>query len=140
MEEFNLGKPFFLSLAKNPAGFNQSLRAVLTDSRRKDVIIIINDGPNDGRDVSWIWDVDFERLKNESVASITVLGERALDIALRFKYSDQSFKIAENFADAARETAASGEEVCYVLVNYTALFPAKNALEKIQKSLGRGRV
>src|SRR5699024_4079624 len=51
-----------LNLAKNPAGFNQNISAVMTDIAPKDIIILINDNSQDGTHVSWLWDVDFDRL------------------------------------------------------------------------------
>ena len=52
-----------LNLAKNPAGFNQNISAVMQDdSSGRILIIAINDNAQDGRDVSWLWDVDFDRL------------------------------------------------------------------------------
>ena len=50
-----------LNLAKNPAGFNQNISAVMQDTAPKDVIITINDNAQDGRDISWLWDVDFDQ-------------------------------------------------------------------------------
>ena len=62
MQEYKFNKPVILSLSKNPAGFNQAIATVNTDKRKKDVIIAINDKANDGRDVSWLWDVDFDKI------------------------------------------------------------------------------
>ena len=49
-----------LNLAKNPAGFNQNISAVMQDKSPKDIIITINDNAQDGTDISWLWDVDFD--------------------------------------------------------------------------------
>lgn len=57
-----------LNLAKNPAGFNQNISAVMTDTSPKDIIILINDNSQDGTDISWLWDVDFDRLKDTNTA------------------------------------------------------------------------
>lgn len=56
-----------LNLAKNPAGFNQNISAVMEDKREKDLIIVINDNAQDGTDISWLWDVDFDRFAAPSI-------------------------------------------------------------------------
>ncbi|MCD7841297.1 MAG: MurT ligase domain-containing protein [Lachnospiraceae bacterium] len=62
MEHFNInGSDVMLNLAKNPAGFNQNISAVMEDKKEKDIIIVINDNAQDGTDISWLWDVDFDR-------------------------------------------------------------------------------
>lgn len=56
-----------MNLAKNPAGFNQNISAVMQDPSEKDIIIVINDNAQDGIDVSWLWDVDFDRFKEDNI-------------------------------------------------------------------------
>lgn len=134
MEEIDLGKPVILNLAKNPAGFNQAISTVLQDPRKKDVIIAINDKANDGHDVSWLWDVDFENLQRANLNTLVTTGIRRHDMSLRFKYSD--VKISNSTDDmraailAALETSA---EVCYILVNYTALFSTEDIMLALKK-------
>ena len=82
------GTKVMLNLAKNPAGFNQNISAVMTDQTPKDIIILINDNSQDGTDVSWLWDVDFDLLGDASIHSITVSGIRCQDMRLRMKYVD----------------------------------------------------
>lgn len=86
------GKTIKLFLSKNPAGFNMSLRTVLEMGAR-DILLILNDRTPDGRDVSWIWDVDMEMIP----ASFTpvVSGDRAWDMALRVKYARTKTKGGE---------------------------------------------
>lgn len=140
MEEINLGKPFILNLAKNPAGFNQAISTVLQDSRKKDVIIAVNDKPSDGTDISWLWDVGFEALADSELNLLMTSGMRRYDIALRFKYSGITPKlITENIREAILECQSSDAEVCYVLVNYTMLFSTENIMLEIQKEQGRDR-
>ena len=89
MEQFRIeGTGVMLNLAKNPAGFNQNISAVMQDKSPKDIMIVINDNAQDGRDISWLWDVDFDLLKEESIRSITVSGIRCQDMRLRLKYVD----------------------------------------------------
>ena len=81
-----------LNLAKNPAGFNQNISAVMTDQTPKDIIILINDNSQDGTDVSWLWDVDFDRLKDTHAASITVCGIRFPGHAASFEICGHSLR------------------------------------------------
>lgn len=75
-----------LLLAKNPTGTNENVRTLLLDDGDHDILVALNDQIADGRDVSWIWDVDFEPLLART-RHITVTGDRAHDLALRFKYA-----------------------------------------------------
>ena len=134
MQEFDLGKPVILSLSKNPAGFNQAISTVNTDSRKKDVIIAINDLANDGRDVSWLWDVDFHRIKDENLSTLATTGIRVYDISLRFKYAGIDVDMmTDSMKDAVLAALATDSEVVYVLVNYTALYPTEAVLNELTK-------
>jgi lipid II isoglutaminyl synthase (glutamine-hydrolysing) len=73
-------------LAKNPTGFNEVLRTLSTGSSKRHVLFVLNDNIADGRDISWIWDIDFEQAL-ESFATVSVAGTRARDLALRLKYA-----------------------------------------------------
>ena len=136
-EVFHVGEKgrqkVLLNLAKNPAGFNQNISAMLQDRSPKDLIIVINDNAQDGRDVSWLWDVDFERLADESVRSITVSGLRALDMQLRLKYAEIASTSAKTVEEAIELRLADGCGNLYVLVNYTALYEAHKYLEGTSK-------
>ena len=137
MQEFSFRKPVILSLSKNPAGFNQAIATVNTDSRKKDVIIAINDLANDGRDVSWLWDVDFDKIYNESLNALTTTGLRVWDISLRFKYADIKVDhMTHDMAEAVTKALATDSEVVYVLVNYTALYPTETVLNELLKKEG----
>lgn len=140
MEEIDLGKPVILNLAKNPAGFNQAIETVLRDGRKKDIIVAINDNANDGRDVSWLWDVDFEKIAHGELNTLTVTGLRLYDMALRFKYSDVKVdNVRKDMKQAIRECLKTDAEVCYILVNYTALFSTENVMLDIKKEIGGGK-
>ncbi len=137
MEEINLGKPVILNLAKNPAGFNQAIQTVLTDSRKKDVIIAINDNANDGRDISWLWDVDFEKIKDDNLNTLTCTGTRLYDIALRFKYSDvNADSISSDMKSAIEKCLKSPAEVVYILVNYSAMYTTEDIMLELKKKYG----
>lgn len=77
-------------LSKNPSGFNASLRSVLDSENTTVVLLVLNNRIPDGRDISWIWDVDFEKLRGKKFR-IYVSGDRAWDLALRLKYAGIEF-------------------------------------------------
>lgn len=132
MQEYKFNKPVILSLSKNPAGFNQAIATVNTDKRKKDVIIAINDAESDGCDISWLWDVDFDRIADENLNTLTTTGLRVWDLSLRFKYADVKVdNITEDMADAIKKCLATDSEVVYVLVNYTAMYPTDEILKKL---------
>lgn len=133
MQEVDLGKPFILNLAKNPAGFNQAIQTVIEDPRKKDVVIAVNDNPSDGTDISWLWDVEFEKLKDDNLNTLSVLGMRRYDLGLRFKYEDIKVDIiSEDMKSVLKSCSLSDAEVCYVLVNYTMLFSTENTLNELK--------
>ncbi len=80
------GRTIRLLLAKNPTGFNEVLRTLFSESVPRHILFVLNNNIADGRDISWIWDVDFERCVGQ-VQTLVVAGSRALDLALRLKYA-----------------------------------------------------
>ena len=133
MEQFRIkGTGVTLNLAKNPAGFNQNISAVMQDQSPKDIIITINDNAQDGTDISWLWDVDFDLLGNSTVKSITVSGIRCQDMRLRLKYVDIPSILEGEVEKAIRDRVEDGVGNLYVLVNYTALFSTRNILKKLE--------
>lgn len=126
------GTRVMLNLAKNPAGFNQNIGAVMTDTAPKDIIILINDNSQDGTDVSWLWDVDFDRLKDANAASITVSGIRCQDMRLRLKYVDIPSTLEPDIEKAILSKLQSGTKNLYLLVNYTGLYTTHNILKKME--------
>ncbi len=131
------GREVVLNLAKNPTGFNQNLLMLLGDSRRKAVFVVINDDYNDGRDISWIWDVDFERLVNEDVVMVVAGGHRANDLQVRLKYAGVRAPIAKS----VQEALAAFPDLpvtcpLYVITNYSALWPTKDELKRLGESRG----
>ena len=130
-EHFRIeGHEVVLNLAKNPAGFNQNIGAMLEDRDPKHLVIVINDNDQDGTDISWLWDVDFDRIRDDSIRTITVSGIRALDMGLRLKYVGIEAEISGSVEDAIEHAFAGDEEKLYVLVNYTALFSIHQYLLK----------
>jgi hypothetical protein len=80
------GRTIRLLLAKNPTGLNEVLRTLFTDKEKRYILLVLNDHIADGRDVSWIWDVDFEQAIGH-IEHVVVSGTRALDLALRLRYA-----------------------------------------------------
>ncbi|MGN1059820.1 MAG: MurT ligase domain-containing protein, partial [Clostridia bacterium] len=135
MEEFSIGKPVILNLAKNPAGFNQAISTVIKDPREKDLLIAINDNAQDGKDISWIWDVDFERLRQAGIRSLIAAGIRADDLMLRLKHAGfpEARQVkCHGLREAAQTAVSGGAPVCYVLVNYTAVFSMQDILKELE--------
>lgn len=134
MEQFEVnGTKILLNLAKNPAGFNQNVQAVMNDTSDKDIIVVINDNAGDGTDVSWLWDVDFDRFGDPSVKSLTVCGIRYQDMQLRMKYVGVEAQAVPDVKDAIEACIAKGSKNLYVLVNYTALFSTRDLLVEMSK-------
>jgi UDP-N-acetylmuramyl tripeptide synthase len=127
------GSEAILLLAKNHAGFNEVLRTMLRTDGGPVALIAINDLTADGRDVSWLWDVDFEMLAGR-VRHVVVSGIRAEDMALRLKYAGvdpAALEVQKDLAtafDAAR--VASGADPLYVLPTYTAMLQLRAALQR----------
>ena len=132
------GHPVVLNLAKNPTGLNQNISLMLADERPKAVHVIINDEANDGRDISWLWDVDFERLGGrEDVRCVIAGGHRANDLQVRLKYAGVAAPVVLSIDDALdRAFAMSGQDPLYVLTNYSALWPTKAELERKERHDG----
>ncbi|NLL99192.1 MAG: DUF1727 domain-containing protein [Tepidanaerobacter sp.] len=138
MERFDIGKPIVLNLAKNPVGFNESMKIISLDTSSKVIALGINDMPSDGIDVSWLWDTNFEILLeiDESIANYTVFGRRRYDMALRLKYAgidENKITVSATIEDAVYNLVRTESNTGYVLVNYSLLFET----QKILKGLNR---
>jgi lipid II isoglutaminyl synthase (glutamine-hydrolysing) len=126
-------------LIKNPAGANEAVRTIVDGGAPEVAVIALNDRIADGRDVSWIWDVDFEPLI-PGLGRLVASGERAAELALRFKYAglDGAAIELEPSLEAALDrglelTPPGGELV--LLPTYTAML----ALRKIVSDRGHVR-
>jgi UDP-N-acetylmuramyl tripeptide synthase len=124
------GRRVSILLIKNPAGANEVLRTLTLEDGRLDLWIALNDRIADGRDISWIWDADFEVLAGR-VSSVTCSGTRAEEMALRLKYAgvDAEPAVERDLGDAldAAVAGAVGERV-YALPTYTALLELRDLL------------
>jgi UDP-N-acetylmuramyl tripeptide synthase len=128
------GRPAVLLLAKNPTGFNEVLRTAIQFGHATSFLIALNDRVADGQDVSWIWDVDFEQLKDVA-RHIVVSGDRALDLRVRLKYADVPADRIEVVTEwrAALERAAGATpagETLFVLPTYTAMLELRAVLTR----------
>jgi UDP-N-acetylmuramyl tripeptide synthase len=132
-------KQLLLALVKNPVGFNEVLRMLFPPGTPaadgpKHLLIIINDLTADGRDVSWLWDVDFELLGAPgATARVTTAGLRAPDMANRLKYAgvDPTTVTAIPTLDAALDAALAAlprGATLYVLPTYTAMLAFRDLL------------
>lgn len=125
------GKSALIQLIKNPIGATEVLRTVKDDKDSR-ILIIINDNYADGRDVSWLWDANFELLNNHEKQIITS-GMRASDMAVRLKYAGidhNKIKIIENIKNAVNFSLLNlqNNEKLYILPTYTALLELQKIL------------
>ena len=124
--EFN-GHKTIIQLIKNPAGASEVLKTVDLSSK---MLIAINDNFADGRDVSWLWDAEFELLK-DTEKTIVTSGIRANDMALRLKYAgvpSEKIKVVPDLFEAVEEVSSSEDktEKVTIMPSYTALLQIKN--------------
>lgn len=134
LETIHLSKPVILNLVKNPTGLNQSIELMLSDKRSKSVIIIINDNFNDGLDVSWLWDVDFDRLDGDkNCCKYFACGIRRNDLQVRMKYAGLKSEIFQSTEMALKKALSLDSEVVYVLPNYSALVPTRSIIQRLLK-------
>jgi UDP-N-acetylmuramyl tripeptide synthase len=126
-------KSVVLNLVKNATGLSEGLSTILSRGGTKDILIAINDQAADGRDVSWLWDVDFEALLSQlpELTSFICSGTRAEEVAVRLKYAGvplEKISVA-NDPESAVTALLQGEGDCaYLLCAYTALWPARATL------------
>ena len=120
------GQQLELVLVKNPAGFRLGLASY--DAEGVDTMIAINDEHADGRDMSWLWDVDFSSLAHGGVH--TVSGSRAWDMVLRLEHDDvEVTHVNEDLETALREfRAATGERPRRIYCTYTAMLALRSTL------------
>jgi UDP-N-acetylmuramyl tripeptide synthase len=128
------GKRVRILLSKNPVGTNETIR-VVTQSTDKTTLLVLNDRTPDGTDVSWIWDVDTEKLV-ERGGTLVVSGDRVYDMALRLRYSEKSTPtnlnlIVEEDLKQAIATALEhtpNNETLHILPTYSAMLEVREVL------------
>lgn len=118
------GKDVKIFLVKNPAGYNQSLDTICLNKEKFAAAFLLNDNYADGQDVSWIWDVDFEKLTETNIDEVYISGLRAYDMAVRLKtagLNPNKFIIEEQY-EALTEAIKNGNcDKLYILATYTAM-------------------
>jgi UDP-N-acetylmuramyl tripeptide synthase len=120
-------------LVKNPAGANEVLRTLALEPGEHDLLGVLNDQIADGRDVSWIWDADFELLAGR-VRVVTCSGSRAADLATRLKYAGidpARIRVRSDLETALREASADRPDdraPLYALPTYTAMLALRELL------------
>ena len=123
-----------LHLSKNPIGFQQKISLVLKDPKPKDIIIQINDTYQDGEDVSWLWDVDFQYLADSNAATITTCGTRKHDMGLRLKYEDIDCTSTDDMRSRVEELTENGTKNLYIIVNYSGLYRTNRMLKELAQN------
>ena len=128
------GKRVRILLSKNPVGTNETIR-VVTESTDKTTLLVLNDRTPDGTDVSWIWDVDTEKLVARG-GTLIVSGDRVYDMALRLHYSQESLdsdinlivesNLQQAIATALEHTPAN--ETLHILPTYSAMLEVREVL------------
>jgi lipid II isoglutaminyl synthase (glutamine-hydrolysing) len=118
-------------LVKNPAGANEILRTLVLEGDELDLLVILNDRTADGRDVSWVWDADFELLAGRA-RRVTCAGTRAGELAVRLKYAGVAtdrLHVVPGLAPALDDAVAQAPAGrLYVLPTYTALLELRHEL------------
>jgi UDP-N-acetylmuramyl tripeptide synthase len=126
------GKPVSILLIKNPAGANEVLRTLRLEAGEEqvDLWIGLNDGIADGRDVSWVWDADFELLAG-AVRGVVCAGTRAPEMALRLKYAGwptDSIEVVPGIEASLDRAVAAAPGRLFALPTYTALLELRKLL------------
>ena len=126
------GRNLRLLLAKNPTGANENIRCLLAEPAPLHLLVVLNDRTADGRDPSWIWDVDYEPLW-ERAGSVTLAGDRCWELALRFSYGGlepDRFQVRESLHEALDSAVAATPPggALYALPTYTGLLDLRAEL------------
>jgi len=122
------GQPLELVLVKNPSGFRLGLKSFAPEDYA--TMIAINDNYADGRDMSWLWDVDFDSLKELGVTEVS--GIRAYDMALRLQYDEIEISHVEpNLKKALRHFIETSDKPKRIYCTYTAMLALRRELGRI---------
>ena len=127
MKAFDVyGRTVVSNLAKNPAGFDRMISEIKASDARL-MAFFLNDNDADGHDISWIWDVDFEKLCDLELERIFVGGKRRNDLQVRLKYAGINAQLIDGIEDAVRGCfGADAGLALHSVANYT-VFPAVTA-------------
>ena len=133
MEQFELGsRGAKMMLVKNPAGCNQVLEFLQNIKEQFVLVISLNDRTGDGKDISWIWDTEFELLcaLGGRLEKIIVSGDRAADMCLRLKYAgiDRRFVETEQDCDALVQRMSRQDKPIFIMPTYSAMLDIRQAI------------
>ncbi|MBQ7255056.1 MAG: DUF1727 domain-containing protein [Oscillospiraceae bacterium] len=135
MEKFHIGSADLrMILIKNPAGCNQVLNFLSSISEPYVFTACLNDRAQDGKDISWIWDVDFERLAEmgDKLSAIYVSGVRAEELAMRFYYAGvprEKLHVEKNY-DLLTDALTAQPLPVYIMPTYTAMMDLRGVISK----------
>ena len=132
MERFDLAGGTRMMLVKNPAGCNQVIEYLQNFKEKFVLVICLNDRAADGRDVSWIWDADFEDLSALAgrLTQVIVSGDRAEDMRVRIKYAgvdDAFIRVERDYETLVRELEKETRPVC-MMPTYTAMLELRQTV------------
>lgn len=135
MERFcALGRDVVSNLAKNPTGFDRMISEVKAANGQL-MAFFLNDNDADGHDISWIWDVDFEKLCDLAIERVFVGGTRKNDLQVRLKYAGINAQLIDGVEDAVRGCfGADAGLALHVVANYTAFPPVVADLRRLDGS------
>ena len=133
MEQVMLNNaPLHLVLVKNPAGFNEVLQFLIQQRPTGNIVFGLNDNYADGKDISWIYDVEFERLTQAASGAkhFYFTGKRAYDMQLRLKYADfdtTKFSVEKDYKTLITQLQQSGQET-FLVLSYTCMLEFRDKL------------
>jgi len=137
MEKFSYKeKNVYLSLVKNPIGFSEVLAALCAAKGSKDVLIAVNDNDADGKDISWLWDVDFEMLASDHrpIRKLICSGVRGEEMALRLKYAGvpvEKIVVNRDLKVAVKNALNGSAGGAYLFSTYTALWNVHKIVKQL---------
>ena len=141
LETFIINKNIsVLNLAKNPAGAQATIQFMNQDDDEKELLFVLNDNIADGKDVSWIWDINFNILNN--VTRIITSGTRAHDIAVRIKNSGYDYRNIECYPriEEAINNLYKTNNTKYLIFNYTAVNSTRKAVIEYKNRIDKNDI
>lgn len=125
-------KKIIVALVKNPSGFTHNLETFIQQGEPEEILFVVNDRFADGRDVSWLWDVNFKGILPEG-AKILCSGIRGYDMALRLKHDGYKSDVELEVERAVEKVMDGNSKNVVIIPTYTALYEARAALASYGK-------
>jgi UDP-N-acetylmuramyl tripeptide synthase len=126
-----------IMLVKNPAGANEVVRTLALEDGEHELLGVLNDRIADGRDVSWVWDADFELLAPR-LRRVVCSGTRAPELALRLKYAgvpEENLEVVEDLGAALDRAVSGGDGRLFAVPTYTAMLELRELL--VERGIAR---